>query len=502
VRRLLANRFVLALLVLAALAAVFGLATVSRPAALAASARAPVPTRASVSSVLRACPAPGSAGGTASVAVATSSAGSGRAEVTRLSAGTVVPGAPLSILTQPGRPLVTAVPAASVKAGGSGRAQQSASGAAVPTSPGRGGVVIQASGAMARGLEVEQTGTGGLPTARCDGPGTDFWFVGPGVHSAADIQLYLMNTDSEPADAAVDVFTDSGPLIGSTDSGITVPPHGMVVQTLAPLVKGSHAVALNVTTSIGQVVAAVMETSSAGKPGVWLPVAQPPATSQVLPGLPASVGSRELYVAVPGANNAQVKVTAVTGRGSYQPTGGSGIDLPGGSAVGISLPSLGGIPCAIMISSNVPVTAAMVVSGGAPGAPGAVTAASAALHEQGVIADNPTSGGSAVLVLSAPNAAARVRVGEETAAGPAAGGGQLVAVPAGRSVVVRLRAPRGSGRVPQFAVVITPLAGSGPLYAGWVFSSGGTTQAIIPVDSSLSWVPLPPVHSSLTTALP
>ena len=36
--------------------------------------------------------------------------------------------------------------------------------------------------AMARGLEVEQVATGGVPSARCESPGTDFWFVGSGQH--------------------------------------------------------------------------------------------------------------------------------------------------------------------------------------------------------------------------------------------------------------------------------------------------------------------------------
>ena len=62
----------------------------------------------------------------------------------------------------------------------------------------------------------------------------------------------------------------------------------------------------------------------------------------IVPGLPGSAGTRELYIAVPGAADAQSRLTAVTAKGSYQPTGGSGIDLPGGSAVAIPLPSLSG----------------------------------------------------------------------------------------------------------------------------------------------------------------
>jgi hypothetical protein len=505
VRRLFANRYVLALLVVMALGAVFGLASISHSAAVTAGPRAGGPARATVSSVVRACPAPGSAGATASgVALAASSAGTGRAEVTRLTpAGGATAQAPLYVLTQPGRQALLNVPEAPALARGVAQQSTAATAAGVPTGAARGGVMIQASGSMAQGLETEQTSAGGLAAAQCQGPGTDFWFVGPGQKSVADIQLYLMNTGTQAAVATVSVLTDSGPIIGSTDAGIEVPARGLVVQSLAQLVKGSNVVALNVTTSVGQVVPALLETSSASQPGAWLPAAQPPATSQVLPGLPGTPGGRELYIAVPGTGNAEIKVTAVTAKGSYQPTGGNGIDLPGGSAVAVALPSLGGIPAAVQISSSVPVTASMSVPGGAAGAPGAFTAAVGPVQEQGVIAGDPaSSGGSSELVLSAPQAAARVQVTELTAAGQAGISFGTVQLGAGHSAVVALPTPTQAGRSAPFAVVITPMAGSGPVYAGRVVSANGSVRSILPVTSALSWVPLPAVKSSVTTALP
>jgi hypothetical protein len=269
-------------------------------------------------------------------------------------------------------------------------------------------------------------------------------------------------------------------------------------------VRGSRVVALNVTTSVGRVVPAVQETSSGGQPGAWLPAAEAPATTQVLPGLPGTPGGRDLYVVVPGTGNAQVKVTAVTARGSYQPTGGSGIDLPGGSAIGVALPSLGGIPAALQITSSVPVTATIGMPGGATGAPGAFTAAAAPLQEQGVIAGNPAAGGTCALVLSAPDRAAEVQVTELTPAGQASGpsASHTVRLAAGHSEVLTLAAPRQGGRPAPFAVVVTPLAGSGPVYAGRVVTQAGVVRSILPVSSSLTWVPLPAVRYSVSSALP
>jgi hypothetical protein len=357
---------------------------------------------------------------------------------------------------------------------------------------------------MAQGLEVEQTGPDGLVTARCEGPGTDFWFVGPGPQSVRDIQLYLMNVDAQPADVQVTAMTDGGPLLASADTGIAVPAHGLVIQSLAKLLGKSRFMALQVSTSMGRIVAAVRETKRAAHPGGWLPVTDAPAKRLVVPGLPGATGTRELYLAVPGVGNAQVKLTAVTPRGSYQPAGGSGISLPGGSAVGIPLPSLGGIPAALQISSDVPVTAAVMAPGGEAGAPGAFTAAASPVLEQGVVARDPGSGiGSTTLVLSAPGAAASVLVAEATStAGFAAHPGRLVQLAAGHTVALRLHPPAGSARRAAFAVLVIPQPGSGPVYAARVVSSGGAVRSILPVASSLIRISLPTVRDALMTALP
>jgi hypothetical protein len=527
--------------VVVGLAAVYGLATVTSPTTVGSSIQVGHAARVPVSSAIRACPAPGSAGVTAGSVATTAlpgSAAGGSAAITRLTAaGTSTTGAPVRTLTTPGvltlSPVSTAaaVPATSrAGAGGAsnggasnGAAGNGAAGTATPsapaapaagptvaTTPGRGGVVVQATGAMARGLEVEQVGPDGLATAQCSAPGTDFWFVGPGVASASQVQLYLMNTDGEAADAEVDALTDSGPQLSSSDSGIIVPPHSMVVQSLATYLHGSHALSLHVTTTTGRVAVAVRQASSttttdafgttvpAAAPGGWLPATQSPSKRLTIPGLPGTSGTVTLYVAVPGSANAQVKVTAVTAKGTYQPTGGNGIDLPGESAVATQIASLSGVPAAIRITSNVPVTAAAVISGGASGAPGAISAAAVPVSEQGVAAANPSgSAGAAQLVISAPGKAVTVRITTATAKVSLAGqAGTIVTVPAGHTVVTSVGPPPGGGPGP-FSVVVTPQPGSGPAYVGRVIRAGGAIRSILPLTSALTWVPLPPAQDSL-----
>lgn len=492
-----------AVLVLAALGGIYAAAGVSHRAPPVGSHPAR-PTSLPVTSAVRACPAPGSAGVTAaSVALAAvpGTATTGHAVLTRLTPdGSTSPGPAVATVTQPGVLQVTTVKVAPALSK-SQLTGQPGSSPAVTTMAGRGGVLVSATGAMAQGLQVEQTGPGGLVTAQCGSPSTSFWFVGPGEAAASNIEIYLMNAGSQAADATVSALTDvtkGAPLLGNADNGIAVPPHSMVVQSLTKLLQSSKVMALNVTASGGQVVAALRESSSKSDDGMWLPATGAPAKSLVIPGMPASSGSRTLYIAVPGDATAQVKITAVTSKGSYQPTGGSGIDLLGGSAVTIPLPSLGGIAGAIKISSTVPVTASLLLPGGPPGAPGSVAAAAGLVQQQGVLAANPVrSAGSTQLILSAPQTAATVRITEATPNLPVSGqAGTTVQISAGSSVVVPIKSPAGS-KASQVTVVVAPLAGSGPVYAARLISTSGVVRSILPVPSSLTSVQLAPVQPSL-----
>ena len=71
--------------------------------------------------------------------------------------------------------------------------------------------------------------------------------------------------------------------------------------------------------------------------------------------------------------------------------------------------------------------------------------------------------------------------------------------------MVALKALPGARGGTPFAVVISPLPGSGPVYAGRVIrasGTGGTLQALLPVASALTTVLLPPVRSAAIAAVP
>jgi hypothetical protein len=503
--RKLASRLILVCLVVLAVAGLYGVAGLSRPMTLSSGSNAAAAGRLPVVSALLGCPAPGSAGltgGSIAQASAPATNGPGHVTVTELNPPAGARSATTALTSaQPGQLAIKTVknaPVVPVKA----LTLPSMAGGLVPTSKGRGGVILSATGADSQGLDVEQLGPGGQPAARCQPPGASFWFVGPGG-SALHTDLYLMNTDSQPADAQVSVQTDSGPLFGKADSGISVPPHSMVVQSLDKLLHSAKAVSLHVTTSIGRVVAAVRETTSKAKPGIWLPPALQPSTTQVLPGLPAGAGTRELYVTVPGNGAARVKITAVTPRGSYQPTGGSGISLLGRQTTGVSLPSLSGFPGSIKISADVPVTAALEVSGGPSGAPGAFVVGSDPVTEQGVVAASPVgSAGTTYLVLSAPGKAATVKVEQAIAGAPLTGQpGKVVTINAKSATMVKITLPKHSLRTTLIGLVLTPEPGSGPVYAARLAMAAGSVVQVLPVGSSPASIELPSVQASLVSVL-
>jgi len=146
---------------------------------------------------------------------------------------------------------------------------------------------------------------------------------------------------------------------------------------------------------------------------------------------------------------------------------------------------------------------------------GVFTSATAPISEQAVIAGNTTGSGlGATVVLTAPAAAARVRVTEisTTAAGRTGSGSaaqppltatQVVSVQARHTLTVQASPPKGAKGGTPFALVITPLAGSGPVYAARVETQGqNTAVSIIPAVSALTTITLSPVRDSYNAISP
>jgi hypothetical protein len=480
--------------VLLAIAVLFAVAWATRPAASGATVQSG--QGAAVTSITRSCPpsAPGSAAARISMVALPSQAAA---------AGTSTGAATFSaVLAAPAAK--TATPAAG-KTKGTPPVTVSTPGAvAAVTAPGDGGTAVAATGKMAEGFEAEQSDASGTGLVSCTHPGSDMWFVGTGqAAGAAQVWLYLMNTGNLTASADVTILTDTGQQNGLR-SAITIAPNQSVAENVTPYVQGSEALALHVQTNTGQVTASAWEGSRSG--GAWLPQANAPATSLVIPGLTVASSAARLFVVVPGSTDAQLKVVAYTPAGAVTQFPGSPVDASAGAATPFALNSLGASAAGLKLTSKQPIVAGVLVPGTGIGS---FTTAVPPITEQGVVAGNPAARGVTVgLLLTAPSAAARASISVIAADGSVTtpAGDQSVTVAAGHTLAVAVTRPSAGSRQP-FAIVVTPQQGSGPLYAVRVVTSGtgglsAPLTSLLPVSSAVKSIMLPPAQDSYTAVLP
>src|ERR1700722_17515017 len=527
------RRFALLGGVLLALAAVALFALSTQPAASRATVAAG--QAAAVTSVTRSCPPSAPGEGTAHVSMiavpsqsSSSSTGTGTGASTGTAKGGVAAGSatPTSVPAAPvapaaatpakGKPTAAGTPTpGSTSPSGKGTPTASAAPAApvtvnVPaaattvTAPGGangGGSSVSATGQMAEGFEAEQADASGMGVVSCSHPSSDMWFVGSGE---PDVWLYLTNSGTAQASVDVTILTDTGQQSGLADA-ITVAPNQVIAENVSPYVHGAQAIALHVQTSTGQIAASVWEGAGSGS-GAWLPQAAAPSTTVVIPGLTVASSSARLFVTVPGAADAQVKVVAYTPAGPHVQFDSTTTPVQASAAATtpVTLSSLGASGAGIELTSNVPIVAGVLVPGAGIGS---FTAGADPVTDQGVVAGNPAGRGLTIgLLLTAPASAATASVSviasDGTVTSPAAL--QDVAVAAGHTVAIAV--PRPSGRQ-SFAIVLKPRPGSGPLYAARVVTSGtgglsGAATSLLPVQSALTEITLPPVQNAYTAVLP
>jgi len=499
-----ARRLLMLGAILVALGVVYAAAWQTQPGATASQPHASqAGATAAVTSITRSCPPPGPGTGEGHVAVVAAPAQSGAGQ----SAGTG--SAQLSAIPQ-----AASQPAASKQKTGQQNAGKQASAPVTVTTPGAltvsaapqaasyGGTAISATGEMAEGFEAEMTTASGVGLVSCTHAGADMWFAGTGASAGASTsELYLANTGDLAASVDVTLITDAGIQQGLS-SAIVVGPKGYQTVSLAPYVRGSLVMAVHVQTSSGQVAAAIWQSGGSG--GSWLPQAAQPSTQLVIPGLASASSAAHLFVIVPGAANAHVSVKALTSHGLFLPFGTQAEEAPAAASSSFALTSLGASAASLVLTSDVPITAGIEVPGSGIGQ---FSAAAEPITQQGVIAGNPAAGqGTVSLVLSAPAGAASASITVLPAGTAGTVGGpaqpQVVQVPAKSTVAVPVQAPKGGQ---PFAIVVTPGASSGPLYAARVVTSGGPggpVVSILPVSSTPTEVTLSPARDSYAAILP
>jgi hypothetical protein len=481
----------------------------STPAATGSGVTSTAGSTAVVTSVTRTCPPPGPDTGEAHIAVVAVPGRAAPAGAAQLSAipftPATTPAASPSGKKAGKTPGSSGDGAGNAAHGPAATATVSASGQltvlTAPSATQYGGTEISATGAMAQGLEAEETTASGMGTVSCTHAGADMWFIGAGTAAGAPVtRLYLMNPGTVAASVEVTILTDAGTQQG-LDTAITVGPGQYIWENITQYTAGSVALALHVQTSSGQVAAAVWQGQSGGSGGTWLPQASAPATQVVIPGLTTASAAARLFVVVPGSDGAKVKVTALTAHGLFLPFGPVPEDAPPAASSSFALSPLGASAASLELTSNVPITAGIAVAGSGVGS---FSAAAAPVTGQGVIAGNPVGGQSSVgLVLSAPASAATATITVVPEAGGQAPAPRVVQVPAGSTVGVTVQSPAGKQ---PFAIAVTPGHGSGALYAARVVTSSaglsGSVLSILPVPSAPTEITLPPTRDSYLAIMP
>ncbi len=306
-----------------------------------------------------------------------------------------------------------------------------------PTMKGADPYVATGPGGLEAGYTTRETKgeARGLAGVRCAEPGAAAWLVGPGP-ADADVTLHLMNADRAAALVDVEVYAAEGAVSGDKGRGLEIPPGGHSAIDLKTLAPSADVMAVGVTVLTGRL--AVAAHASLGGNGVdWLPAAAPPATRVVVPGVPGGGGTRKLLVAAPGDADANVAVQAVTESAAYQMKGRESIDVPAGSVAALDVTTgIGGESAGLVLTSSTPVVAGLVVTGTGDKSDVAFTAGTPSLALGSAVAANRDG---ARLVLTAPVTAGRVSVRIVPSRGAAQPPFE-VDVPAGRTKSVKLKA--------------------------------------------------------------
>ena len=272
-------------------------------------------------------------------------------------------------------------------------------------------IVIAADGAMATAssaviVDDVKTGTeAGLKAAPCLAPATTHWFSGLGATDEDRTDLILSNPDDAQAQVDLRYYGRSGRIAVPGSPGVVIRGHDTRPVSLTKL-QGESPVSVAVQASQGRVTAVAKRTQTSQiKPaGVdWQLPSTSPAKVVLIPGVPAGEGNRQLVVTNPNNSRATVDVHVLGFQGPYTPSGAGSVDVPPEGTATVNLqPGLAGEAAGIKLTSDVPVTGAVVSTSRRSGAGSdlAVQSAAAPLIGSGVSALATTNLADSELIIS------------------------------------------------------------------------------------------------------
>ena len=271
--------------------------------------------------------------------------------------------------------------------------------------------MISADGAMATASsavivdDVTGGNEAGLKAAPCLAPATSHWFSGLGATDEDRTDLILSNPDDAQAQVDLRFYGRSGRVPVPGSPGLVIRGHESHTVSLADL-RGESPLSVAIQASQGRVTAVAKRTQTRQiKPaGVdWQIPSVSPSRVVVIPGVPEDEGGRQLVVTNPGNSRATVAVQVLGFQGPYEPSGAASLDVPPESTASVNLePGLAGEAAGIKLTSEVPVTGAVISTSrrGGKGTDLAVQSAAAPLIGTGVSALATTNIADSELIIS------------------------------------------------------------------------------------------------------
>ncbi|PKW08208.1 hypothetical protein SAMN05428944_4693 [Streptomyces sp. 1222.5] len=415
-------------------------------------------------------------GGRAELAVATAQSADGSAKGGKGDAGKKKADKPVLTPKAPGTPVTADV-----------------SGSDAPA------LIGTAEGKFAPGWTVQETtevaaGTGrGLQGVNCTAPDTEFWFPGAATATGRTDYVHLTNPDDSAAVVDIELYGKDGALKSPLGENLTVKPHTSEPFLLSTLTDERQSdLTVHVSVRSGRVGAAVQALDDKAG-GDWLAAAADPAGSLVLPGIPKDATDVRLIAFTPGDDDADLKIRLASPEGLITPAGHETVHVKSGMTTGVDLGDItrGEAGSLVLTPSDrtVPVVAALrVVRGKAGRQETAYIPATAPVGTRATSADNSAKG--TTLALTAPTAAARVKV---TASAGSEGGSaatKTYTVKAGTTQDIDAPA---SGPKGTYALTVETVSG-GPVYAARTLAAreGGVpafTVQTLPNDRGMVAVP-------------
>lgn len=226
---------------------------------------------------------------------------------------------------------------------------------------------VTGKGGLATGLVAAQsrvddrTSARGLNLSGCGEPVRDGWFFGGGPEAGRVAKLTLVNSGATPTTVDATVVGSQGADSGVTVKGTVLGPGERKVLSLGDFGPTLRAAAVHVTATGAGVSASLTDAWMNGETPVGEDTTSAPVTPDEkldVPGVSASNAAPQVRLAVPGKDEAIVRVRAV------DPSGAVALDkvetVDAGTSHGMTLTGLPAGDYDVQVTADVPVAAAVL----------------------------------------------------------------------------------------------------------------------------------------------